>query len=48
MMPCQLYDSKPGTPDSAMVGTSGRTSIRLADVTAIGRILPALIDGIAA
>ena len=32
--------SKPGSPDSATVGTSGSRLVRVALVTAIGRRLP--------
>ena len=41
--PNQVTASKSFTPDSAMVGTWGRSSTRLSEVTAIGRILPVLI-----
>jgi hypothetical protein len=39
--------SKPGTPASAIVGTSGNAGARFVEVTAIARSLPALMCGIA-
>ena len=44
--PYQVPVSKPGRPDSAIVGTSGRMATRLSDDTASGRILPAFTCGI--
>ena len=41
--PYQVLTSKPLKPDSATVGTSGSDELRLAEVTANGRSLPALI-----
>ena len=41
--PYQVLTSKPLKPDSATVGTSGSEELRLAEVTASGRSLPALI-----
>src|SRR5262249_41127178 len=37
---CQVVASKPGKPDSAMVGTSGNTAVRLSVVIASARIVP--------
>src|SRR5262249_55796203 len=37
---CQVVASKPGNPDSAMVGTSGNTAVRLSVVIASARIVP--------
>src|SRR5262249_37194906 len=42
----QLVTSKPGTPDSAMVGTSGNCATRRAEVTPSARILPLLMYGV--
>src|SRR5262245_66351100 len=42
-MPNQPFDSKPGRPDSAKVGISGKRAKRLADEIAIVLILPASI-----
>ena len=39
--PNHRMNSKPGTPDSAIVGTFGSWLERLADVTASARNLPA-------
>ena len=41
--PYQVLTSKSLKPDSATVGTSGSDELRLAEVTASGRSLPALI-----
>ena len=38
--PCQRMTSNPGTPDSAMVGTSGSAGRRFALVTAMARSRP--------
>ena len=46
-MPHQLSSAKPGTPDSATVGYSGISGVRLAPVTAIARRRPLLTCGIA-
>src|SRR4051794_29171223 len=46
-MPCGVSPSWSGTPASAMVGTSGTATLRLALVTASARILPSLICGAA-
>src|SRR6185503_3094503 len=48
MTPCQLVDSNPGNPASARVGTSGRSAMRVVEVTASARTLPALTEGSAA
>ncbi len=45
-MPNQVKTSKPGTPDSLTVGTSGSALLRFAVVTASARNLPAWICGI--
>ena len=45
--PCQVIASKPGTPASEIVGSSGTVAERCAPVTASARSLPALIYGIA-
>jgi hypothetical protein len=42
-MPVTVLASKPGTPDSASVGTSGSAAARFAVVTAIARMRPALM-----
>ncbi len=47
-MPFQPVASKPVTPASSIVGTSGRPGVRLSAVTAIGRSCPALMPGMAA
>ena len=39
-MPDQVEFSKPGTPDSAMVGMPGSAETRFAEVTAIARTFP--------
>ena len=36
-------ESKPGTPDSAIVGTSGNAGTRAVELTPSGRTLPALM-----
>src|SRR6185369_14664661 len=41
--PCHAATSKPGNPDSCIVGTSGSDATRLGVVTAYTLILPALI-----
>ena len=41
----QLLESKPGYPDSAMVGTSGNEGTLFELVTAIARSFPLLIWG---
>ncbi len=41
-MPNQVTASKPLKPDSATVGTAGRSAVRLAEVTASTRIFPFL------
>src|SRR3979409_1577064 len=46
-MPCGVSPSWSGTPASAIVGTSGTATLRLALVTASARILPSLIWGAA-
>src|SRR5574341_1339708 len=45
--PYQVLMLKPGRPDSATVGTSGKAEERLAVVTAMARSLPDLMNGIA-
>lgn len=40
--PCQVVASKPGSPASSMVGTSGRLGVRLSVVTASARTWPFL------
>ncbi|MCY1202392.1 hypothetical protein D9M72_138780 [compost metagenome] len=45
--PYQVLMSKPGKPDSAMVGTSGNSATRCATVTATARSLPDLMNGVA-
>ena len=44
----QVLASKPGKPDSAIVGNSGASLLRLALVTAMALSLPALACGITA
>ncbi len=44
-MPCQLDTSNPGTPDSAMVGTSGAAAARFAVDTPSARSLPLFTCG---
>jgi len=43
--PCQLEDSKPASPLSATVGTSGSAGERLAPATASARSVPAATCG---
>ena len=43
--PFQLRVSRPATPASAMVGTSGSTGERFVPVTPSGRIEPLLMNG---
>ena len=43
--PCQLVDSKPGSPLSATVGTSGSAAERLAPPIASARTVPACTCG---
>ena len=43
--PNHRMNSKPGTPDSAMVGTFGSWLARLADVIASARSLPDWMNG---
>ncbi|MNJ62152.1 hypothetical protein D3C77_579810 [compost metagenome] len=45
--PYQVLISKPGKPDSAMVGTSGSSSTRREVVTATARSFPDLMNGMA-
>src|SRR5437899_1394008 len=45
--PCQVIASKPGTPDSELVGSSGTVAERCAAVTASARSRPPLLYGIA-
>lgn len=45
--PYQVLMSKPGNPDSAIVGTSGSSSTRRLVVTATARSLPDLMKGMA-
>ena len=40
-MPCQILASKPGTPDSAIVGTPGTRFERRMEVMPSARTLPA-------
>jgi hypothetical protein len=42
---CHDADSKPGTPASATVGTSGNAAVRVVVVTPSARSWPCLISG---
>ena len=44
-MPCHWLVAKPAKPDSARVGTLGKTAERIAPVTAIAFSLPLLMCG---